>query len=275
MLIPVPQSQAGPRGQSGRGQAGGHCCARGRAGGGTDPWLQAGTGSGTGRGSRKGRPGTAGQGDTHSGAAGSPSSLAGTRPQGTGPRRSGGRAAHRGEDPGHLHSLQQEGSRKGGFGGSHPGGWGASTELGDQPSCHARHLLGPSLAQFHGVSALRALPQRKWYACVYVVRARGGGEMGGRVRCRGSKVRGSISLALQATTTTCHLCRNPHPCTEWNCPGRGDSALGASYTLGCDGTAPGTRHRETTVPTGSRLHPLRQKYKSIPLPWEAREVPAH
>lgn len=173
-----------------------------------------------------------------------------------------------------------------GLGGPTLGG-GASRELGDQPSCHAHHLLGPSLAQFNGVSALRALPQRKWYACVYVVRAGGGGEVGGRVRCRGSKVRGSISLALQATTTTCHLCRNPHPCTEWNCPGRGDSACGpqgraglpqrwgASYMLGCDGTAPGTRHRETTVPTGSRLHPLRQKYKSIPLPWEAREVPAH
>ena len=114
--IPVLQSQAGPRGQGGRRQAGGRCCAQGWVGGGTDPWLQAGTGSGTGRGAHKGRPGTAGLGGTHSWAAGSPSSLAGTRPRGKGPRRSGGRAAHRGEDPGHPHSLQQEGSREGGFG---------------------------------------------------------------------------------------------------------------------------------------------------------------
>ena len=108
----------------------------------------------------------------------------------------------------------------------------------------------------------------------------------GRVRCRGSKLRGSISLALQATTTTHHLQRSLHLCTEWTCPGRVDSACGpqgraglsqrweASYMLGCDGTFPGIRHRETMVPSGSKLCPLWQEYKSTPLPWEAQDVPA-
>ena len=83
----------------------------------------------------------------------------------TGPRRSGGRAAHR-EDPGYLHSLKQEGSRMGRFGTGFILRRG-SRELSDKPSCHAHHLLGLSLAQFQGLSALRVLPQRKWHACVY------------------------------------------------------------------------------------------------------------
>lgn len=46
--IPILQSQAGPCGQSGRGQVGGHCCAWGVVAGDTDPCLWDGTGSGTG-----------------------------------------------------------------------------------------------------------------------------------------------------------------------------------------------------------------------------------
>ena len=77
------QSQAGPCGQSGRGQLGGHCCAWGVVGGDIDPCLWTGTGSSTGPvgawgGAHKGHPGTAGLRVTHSWAAGSLSSLAGT-----------------------------------------------------------------------------------------------------------------------------------------------------------------------------------------------------
>lgn len=113
--IPLLPLQAEPRGQMGRGQAGGHCSAPDhwqRAKGRTDPWLRAGSGSGSGREARKGHPGTAGRGGIHNWA-GSSSGLAGTRSQETGPDRSGDRATRREEDPGHPHSLRQEGSREG------------------------------------------------------------------------------------------------------------------------------------------------------------------
>ena len=176
------QFQAGPCGQSGRGQVGGHCCAWGAVVGDTDPCLWAGTGSGTG-------PVGAWGGAVHTKtilgqlALGSPTAgllaacqvwLAHDLGE-TGPHRSGGRAAHR-EDPGYLHRLQQEGSRTGRFGTGSILRRG-SRELSDQPSCHAHHLLGLSLAQFHGVSALRVLPQRKWHACVYA--GAGEGQMQG------------------------------------------------------------------------------------------------
>lgn len=83
-----------------------------RTKGSTDPWFQVGTGSGSGQEAHKCHPGTAGQGGTHSWA-GNPSSPAGTHSQETGPGRSGDRATHRGEDPGHPRSLWQKGSREG------------------------------------------------------------------------------------------------------------------------------------------------------------------
>lgn len=67
----------------------------------------------------------------------------------------------------------------------------------------------------------------------------------------------------------------PHPqslhlCTGWNCLDKGDSAGGLQdkaclrqrwedgCTAGFEATAPGMRHRETTAPKGSKLHPLNQ-----------------
>lgn len=85
----------------------------------------------------------------------------------------------------------------------------------------------------------------------------------------GSEVSITVSPASEGTLPG--LCRRPHLCTVWNCPGRGDSACGsrgracppqgwgASYMPESCGTAPGTRHRETMVPMGSRCRPLCQE----------------
>lgn len=126
-----------------------------------------------------------------------------------------------------------------------------------------RRLLGPStLPQVHGASDLRAASQRGRHA---------------HVRGVGSEV--SVSAASEEALPA--LCRRPHLCTVWNCPGRGDSAggprgracpprgWGASYMPESCGTAPGTRHRETTVPMGSRRRPLCQEDRIMCLrrPW--------
>lgn len=113
-----------------QGQAGGRCCARGQVGGGTDLWLQAGTGSGTGWGHAKAVLGQLARGHPQLGCWQPVESGWHSTP---GDRSSvnWGRAAHRGEDPGHPYSLQQR-EAEGGFGGST--GRGASQELGDQPS---------------------------------------------------------------------------------------------------------------------------------------------
>lgn len=77
----------------------------------TDPWLLAGIGSSSVLGIHIAHPETAGLQGTHSWA-GNPPSFGGTHSQGTGPGRSGDRAAHRAADSGHPHSLRQETSRE-------------------------------------------------------------------------------------------------------------------------------------------------------------------
>lgn len=103
-----------------------------------------------------------------------------------------------------------------------------------------------------GQQGERPVPQREGHACV-----------GG--------VKGQSQHLPSLTRGLPRLCERSHLSIEWNCPGRGDSACdpqgracllqgwGASCMPGSGGTAPGTHHRETMVPMGSRLHPLCQK----------------